>query len=213
MSNKLWIFGDSFSETFKQGKAAHNWKKNYKDFKGYEPKTFGDIVGEKLNLECINTNLNGDASDNSTILSRIIENLDNINDDDVISVGWTTVTRFRLVNFEHNHWNVINPGGPVLNFPNISSNTIEEIGVNKTHPLYFNELCNWVKLVDRLFRKNKVIQWTWSIPSLMRFHSIKDETNGLLDDHHWSEKGHQEFAEWFINCHDNNKCIDFFKKK
>ena len=213
MSNKLWVFGDSFSETFKQSDAPHSWKKNYTNFKGYEPKVFGDIVAEKLNLELVNTNLKGEASDNSIILSRIIENIDNINDSDVISIGWSTVTRFRIVNFEHNYWNVINPISPVLDFPNVSPRTFEEIGVNRTHSLYFNELCEWVKLVDRLFKKNNVIQWTWAIPNMMKFHSIKDETNGLLDDNHWSEQGHQEFAEWFVNCHNNNNCIDFFKKK
>jgi hypothetical protein len=213
MSNKLWIFGDSFSETFDQGNAAHNWKTNYINFKGYKPKVFSEIVAEKLNLECINTNLNGDASDNPTILSRIIENIDNVNDGDVISVGWTTETRFRIVNFEHNDWNIINPISPVLDFPNISPRTFEEIGVNRTHSLYFNELCDWAKLVNRLFIKNKVIQWTWAIPRVMKFHSISDDTNGLLKDNHWSERGHQEFAEWFINCHNNNNCIDFFKKK
>lgn len=213
MSNKLWVFGDSFSDTFNQGNAAHNWKKNYVNFKGYVPKVFGDIVAEKLNLECVNTNLNGGATDNSMILSRIIENIHNINDDDVISVGWSTVTRFRIVNFSSNTWDIINPGHPIVNFPNISSKTIEEIGVNRTHQLYFEELCGWVKLVDRLFKKNKLIQWTWTQQKLMKFHSIREETNGLLEDDHWSERGHQEFAEWFINCYNNDTCIDFFKKK
>ena len=74
-------------------------------------------------------------------------------------------------------------------------------------------MCDWVKLVDRLFKKNKVIQWTWTQYSLMNFQSIREETNGLFIDDHWSEKGHEEFAEWFIDCHNNNNCIDFFKKK
>lgn len=213
MSNKLWIFGDSFSETFEQGNASHEWKKNYIKFKGYVPKVFGHIVAEKLNLELINTNLNGDASDNSTILHRIIENIDKINDGDVISVGWSAVTRFRVVDFDKDSWNIINPSHPIVDFPNISPQTIEEIGVNRTHNLYFNELCDWVTLVDRLFKKNKVIQWTWTNRRLLKFDRIIDETNESLFDHHWSEKGHQEFAEWFINCHNNNNCVDFFKKK
>ncbi len=213
--SKLWVFGDSFSETFKKenGGIYLEWKKKYVDFKGYEPKVFGDIVAEKLNLELVNTNLKGLASDNATILSRIVEHCDEIQDGDVISVGWSTLTRFRLVKFKKNVWDIINPSHPIAIDGNISEKTIEEIGINRTHYLYHNELCDWVKLVDRLFKNNKVIQWTWTEHRLLKCHSIKDDTNGLLSDNHWSERGHQEFAEWFIDCHNNNNCIDFFKKK
>ncbi len=213
--SKLWVFGDSFSETFKKenGGIYLEWKKKYVEFKGYEPKVFGDIVAERFNLELMNTNLKGLASDNSTILGRIIEHCDEINDGDVISVGWSTVTRFRMANFKTNIWDIINPTHPIADGSFLSTKTVEEIGVNRTHNFYHNELCDWVKLVDRLFKNNKVIQWTWTEPKLMKFHSIKDDTNGLLSDNHWSERGHQEFAEWFIDCHNNNNCIDFFKKK
>lgn len=213
--SKLWIFGDSFSETFKRedGGVYLDWKKRYVEFKGYEPKVFGDIVAEKLNLELVNTNLKGFASDNATILSRIIEHCDEVNDGDVISVGWTETVRTRIVDFRGNHWAVIAPSHPIIDYPDMSERTLQEIGVNRTHPQYHNELCDWVKLVNRLFKNNKVIQWTWTQPRIMRFNSITEDTNGLLNDNHWSEKGHQQFAEWFIDCHNNNNCIDFFKKK
>lgn len=215
MSNKLWIFGDSFSEPLRYIPGANylDWKKNYVNFKGYEPKVFSEIVAEKLNLELINTNLKGEASDNSTILSRIIENIDKIEDDDVISIGWSTVTRFRLVNFKYNVWDIINPGHDIAEGSLISQKTIEEIGVNRTHDFYFNELCDWVKLLNKLFKNNKVIQWTWTQRNILKFDRIVDETNGLLNDNHWSERGHQEFAEWFINCYNNNNTVDFFIKK
>jgi hypothetical protein len=215
MSNKLWIFGDSFSETFKRenGGIYLDWKTNYVEFKGYTPKVFGDIVAEKLNLELVNTNLKGLSSDNSTILSRIINNIDNIKDGDVISVGWTAHTRFRVANFRHHRWNITDSGRGIIDFPNISQQTFEEIGVNRTHVLYFNELCEWVEMVKKIFKNNRVIQWTWNQQSVMKFNSITDDTNGLLRDDHWSEKGHQDFAEWFIDCYNNNNCIDFFKKK
>ena len=52
MSNKLWIFGDSFSETFTQVSGGFHlgWKKNYIKFLGHIPKVFGDIVAEELNV-------------------------------------------------------------------------------------------------------------------------------------------------------------------
>jgi hypothetical protein len=201
MSNKLWIFGDSYSETFTQvsGGIHLGWKKNYIKFLGHIPKVFGDIIAEELNLELVNTNLKGEPSDNATILSRIINNIDNIKDGDVISVGWTTPTRCRVANFVHRGWDVINTGHPVVDHPNMSQRTFEEIGVNRTHKLYFNELCEWTEMVEKLFKNNRVIQWTWEIQYLMAQQTIFEDTNGLLHDHHWSEKGHQDFA----------KCYDF----
>ena len=215
MSNKLWIFGDSFSETFTQvsGGVHLGWKKNYIKFLGHIPKVFGDIIAEELNLELVNTNLKGEPSDNATILSRIINNIDNIKDGDVISVGWTTPTRCRVANFVHRGWDVINPAHPIVDHPNMSQRTFEEIGVNRTHKLYFNELCEWTEMVEKTFKNNRVIQWTWEIQHLMKQQTILEDTNGLLHDHHWSEKGHQDFAKWFLNCYNNNVCVDFFKKR
>ena len=118
-----------------------------------------------------------------------------------------------MVNFKYNKWDIINPGHDVAEGSLISQRTIEEIGINKSHDLYFNELCEWTQMVEKLFKNNRVIQWTWTQPSVLKCERIIDETDGLLHDHHWSEKGHQQFAEWFINCHNNNNCVDFFKKK
>jgi predicted transport protein len=215
MSNKLWVFGDSYSETFRriQGGIYLNWKKNYVDFKGYEPKVFSDIVAEELNLELVNTNLKGESSDNATIFSRIINNIDNIKKGDVISVGWTTVTRYRVVNFNSKSWDIINPGHPIIDYPNLSEQTFQEIGINRTHKLYFNELCEWVEVVNKLFKENKIIQWTWTMQHSMKHHTIIEETDGLLEDYHWSEKGHQDFAKWFLDCYNNNVCFDFFNKR
>jgi hypothetical protein len=68
-------------------------------------------------------------------------------------------------------------------------------------------------MVEKTFKNNRVIQWTWEIQHLMRQQTILEDTNGLLHDHHWSEKGHQDFAKWFLNCYNNNVCVDFFKKR
>lgn len=213
--SKLWIFGDSYSEPFTQvlGGIHLGWKKNYIKFLGHIPKVFGDIVAEELNLELVNTNLKGEPSDNTIILSRIINNIDNIKDGDVISVGWTTISRFRVANSKSRRWDVINPGHPVDNHPDMSQRTFEEIGVNRTNELYFNELCEWTEMVEKTFKNNHVIQWTWVMHNLMKQQTIFEDTNGLLQDYHWSEKGHQDFAKWFLNCYNNNACLDFFNKR
>ena len=211
MRNKLWIFGDSFSETFNTEEIL-KWKKNYINFKGYAPKVFGDIVAEKLDLELENTNLKGNPSDNTTILSRIITNIDNIKDGDVISIGWTSFERFRIANTKTNKWVITNPNqiGPLYD---ISEQTINEISVNRSDVLFYYELCEWTDMINKLFKNNRVIQWTWTQHSVMKCQTITQETNGLLQDSHWSERGHEEFAQFFLDCYNNINCINFFKKK
>ena len=44
MSQKLYIFGDSFSAGFS---FESNWTNNYVNWKGYTPDTFGDIISNK----------------------------------------------------------------------------------------------------------------------------------------------------------------------
>ena len=41
--NKLWVFGDSFSEPFSKVKQVP-WKIEYIQWKGYMPKCYGEII-------------------------------------------------------------------------------------------------------------------------------------------------------------------------
>lgn len=46
MLNKtLWIFGDSFSTPYDSTKLMGKWRFDYCNWKGYIPKTFGEIHG------------------------------------------------------------------------------------------------------------------------------------------------------------------------
>ena len=84
--NKLWVFGDSFSEPFSKimDTTGFGYRSKYNKWKGYISKSYGDIISEKLNL--LHFNKAGGGNDNYTIFDSIIHSLEKINKDDVIII-------------------------------------------------------------------------------------------------------------------------------
>lgn len=225
MSQKLYIFGDSFSAGFS---FESNWTNNYVNWKGYTPQGFGEIVSEKLNLELIN--LAENASDNYSILQKFCDNVDNIKKNDLVIIGWSSPLRFRLVsnnlkNYDcaqitglpnHTDWITILPNYDEFSTKKfdrtkISESTLIEILLNRDDIRYCNEVNSWIKLLNNV-NKN-IIHWTpfdqrLNCIFLNKFETIFHETNGELNDWHFSEKGHQQSADLFINkFKDKNKIL------
>ena len=194
--SKLWVFGDSFSTPF-------SYNKQYCDFKGYTPKTYYEIIGEDQNMEIRNYGYGG--ADNHTILDKIIDFLYEINDNDLIIIGWTDWFRTRVVN-DNGLWECLNPGHvnqPTVDISKYSVNSIKDIILNRDNPLYINEMNNIIKLVKFTFKNNKVIDWCWideynqlncEIKHIGRQKTIKEETKNLVWDYHWNEEGHKNLA-------------------
>ena len=78
MKNKIWIFGDSFSTPFETHDLGP-FATKYIKWKGYTPKTFGDILGEKLGLEVLHFAKGG--ADNDTIFESVYKNAPQIQKD------------------------------------------------------------------------------------------------------------------------------------
>lgn len=92
--NKLWVFGDSYSEPFSRI-GTMQWKIDYINWKGYTPKCYGEILSDKLKLKHINLAIGG--ADNYTILDSIVSVLNTIDSTDIIIIGWSHTARFRVV--------------------------------------------------------------------------------------------------------------------
>lgn len=195
--DNLWVFGDSFSTPF-------SYFQQYCDFKGYTPKTYYEIIGEKLNM-VIKPHGTGGA-DNHTILDKIIENIHHIKDGDIILIGWTDWFRTRVIN-ENGEWECLNPGHvnqPTVGISNYSITSIKDIILNRDHPKYITEMNNIIKLIKFSLRNNKVIDWCWideynvlncELKHIGRQMTIKEETKNLVWDYHWGEKGHKILAD------------------
>ena len=65
------------------------------------------------------------------------------------------------------------------------------------------EILNWIELLKHTFKSNTFINWTWSKTewklSRWGYETIKMETDGLIDDAHWSEAGQFQFSQWAIS--------------
>jgi hypothetical protein len=198
--NNLWVFGDSFSTPF-----SHY--QQYCDFKGYTPKTYYEIIADNLNLNVKPFGHGG--ADNHTILDKIIDHIYDIQEGDMVIIGWTDWFRTRVIN-NSGEWECLNPGHvnqPTVDISNYSINSIKDIILNRDHPKYIIEINNIIKLVKFSLRNNKVIDWCWIdennvlncvVKHIGRQKTIKEETKNLIWDFHWGEKGHEVLAEQIL---------------
>ena len=202
--SKLWTFGDSLTAGFKSN---DNWSVNYCEWKGYTPKTFNEIISEKLGYELINLGKGG--SDNYTIFHTFISSLSQIQKDDIVIIGWTDISRFRLVD-DNGGWRTF-----IANFQNdkskfrfITDQTIKEILVNRKAIQYYDEINNYIDLINHFNKDWKFLSWSTYNNGMIKGLYINDsemilqETKGQINDAHFSEFGHINLA---------NKIMDYLQ--
>ena len=202
----IWIFGDSFSAPFDNFEIGI-WGKEYIKWKGYVPKTFGDNLADELNTEVRNLALGG--SDNDTIFELIIKNAPQFKKDDIVIVGWSSVVRFRLVNDIDRFVFILPNVNNSKLIRDVSEMTMNEIMVNRSNSLYFEEFKIRFDFLNWLLKDITFIQWTpWGANFPNRKYDIKFakenkpnvklETNGVINDTHYSELGHIELSDEFM---------------
>jgi len=192
------------------------------------PKHFEDVLGEHFGLEVGRKyNYAVGGFDNYSILETIGKNIHKIKEDDYVVIGWTSLLRFRLLN-DAGNWSIVHPAGIDLiggfdDKPQSFLNTMTRImslryknkdgyeqgPKSKLH----KEIKSFANIVNKGLPKN-TIHWTpfgdgldtkenlfW-IPQ-MQINQIRNETNGEIDDGHYSETGHiqigKKMIEWFKN--------------
>ena len=214
--NNLWTFGDSFSTSFKDNPFFLIGK--YIEYKGYIPKIYSEIIAEKLKMDLKIYSEPG--RDNYTIFESICSVSNEISDNDIIIIQWSSFNRFRFVN-EQNEWISIfpnlYPNHPPFNnpgkFPPSERHTFDKIGLNRIdhEKKYSDEVNNWMLLINKSFINNKIIYWTPFESSLINALYFKDidtvskETNGKISDKHYSEDGHKKLANIFLDIMNREK--------
>jgi hypothetical protein len=219
----LWTFGDSFTQPFDE--TPFGWMIDYVKWKGYVPKVYGQIISDELGL-CYENKARAGIS-NYDIFESICKSVNLIKDDDVIIIGWSNLLRFRLVNHPSSHlWEAFQPNYMGLKLPEgISIDTINEIIINRSNTeLYKEEVNNWIKLLKHTFKNNTILFWSWSdrdwgMPTSQyesmlpnsKYENIRDETNGEVNDNHWSETGHIQFANYILPKLKTEKCTNLLE--
>ena len=191
---KLWVFGDSFTDQYI---ISNNTR--YCNWKGYVPKTFSQVISEKLNLDVVNFSKSY-GMDNYTIFQQICSNSNLINNS-IIIINWSEPIRFRMVDTSLEKWRTIipsnsraNKGLPYVN--GVDNHVVDGMFLNRSHSLYLDEVTNWITLINKALSNNIIIHWSWY--NNTAYQTITNETNGDVIDFHYSELGHLDLANWIL---------------
>lgn len=175
----IYVFGDSFSQPF-----SKNSDDPYLIHKGYPPKQYYDYFAREMNMRCINISERGCSND--FIFNLFINEYKEIMDGDMIIFGWTEITRFDYVDPKTGRWR----SNQWKEQDVLSNNTIDEILINRTHPLYTRQFCDRITFINHILKGKKIIHWSWV--NGKHEYSIETETNGSIIDYHYGEYGHRE---------------------
>lgn len=193
---KLWTFGDSFTEGFN---CKQEWCKDYVDWKGYIPKGYPEIISEKLQMKLMN--FGRCAWDNYSIFESFCRVVDEIEKDDLVIFGWSDPVRFRLTDGKGN-WNYFTPNHNKKSIPAeyMDIDSIDKLLANRANPRYSEEVNIWLNLINYALKGKSVIHWTPFVSNIQAhylsgFEIIRDETNGVVNDRHFSETGQEELSK------------------
>lgn len=164
---KLWVFGDSFTQTFKSHFETNNdWSTKYREYKrnknilgGNIPRNYSEIIADSLNIELENYGVGGCS--NQTIFDNFLQCVPQIKSNDYVIFQWTEPGRFRIAT-EANFFRDIT--GVLIHPPqndDVSSQTTSEIAINRsTYTVFWTEIENYIKII-KMILKNNVYHWTW----------------------------------------------------
>lgn len=216
----LWTFGDSM--TFGHGcnsNCVSDTKIEYSKFKKDGDDIWVNHLSRLLNCEIRNLGKNGVSND--YIFDTILDNFDNIKQDDIVIINTTLYGRIE-VPIGDSLCNVLSSYEGAKNIINNSEdkNELEKIEsvINfqyhfSNHQFYKERHKNRFQFLKNRFVNDKKIRFffMWSLEDddgLYRsFQTIKDHTNGNVDDTHFSFKGHLDFAHYIFSTMDNKKLI------
>jgi hypothetical protein len=214
---KIWVFGDNTSCVFSKTKERRF--QYYKRFRNEEfPPSWSELLSNKLSCKLNNYAVAGQT--NYDIFEWFCKMSTNFNEKDIVLIGWSDTVRFRLYDEHTKDYITIRPSA-IIHYPkifkNISLSTFEEIIQNRTDKKWEEEIGNWEILIKNYceLKKCKVYFWTFSKKLNKPYYiggehgdfrehlisigaeDITTETNGLLNDEHFGQKGHFIQSEYF----------------
>jgi hypothetical protein len=214
--NKIWGFGDSY--TFGHGcrpdgpnpEYYHNYKKN-------QDKIWLDWLGSYMKMRPVNFGECGCSND--SIFDRIIENWHNIKKDDIVIIGITFHSRFDVpmqdqlspFNWAHKYWL---EHSKLPDHYKITQKEVETVIDFKyyfaNHKLYKERQLKRFHFLEQLLKEKNIKYLIWDVNEYVEFdsiHTIKEDTDGLINDLHFSFKGHLNFADIIHKKITNNMSI------
>lgn len=192
---KLWIFGDSFSDSCglePNGPYVH-YLQNELNVDDVSNLSWQKLLASELNLELVECAISGCS--NTEIITSILLNINKFKKDDYIIVGWTLPSRISLP--------FINPKKPLVSIPNdvIAMEIDSETQSTNYHDFYLKTVLPaldihsefWTivgdNLVKYLSNTYNIKSWFWGNIKT-KIHTITHHTNDKIQDDHPSIYGH-----------------------
>jgi hypothetical protein len=186
----IYVFGDSFSEDTKK-ETKSSYIDRYFKYKGREIKFYTELLSEKLNHPIKNFSRGGMCND--YMFLKFMKNYKDIKSNDIVIFGWANVQRFLMPNngmwFSNLH-----------GFKTLSQNTQDEIRIMRSDPLFVQRQLEIIDFINNCLSSDiTTIHWTWSTIHHKNSLSISTETNGEIDDSHYSEEGHLDLYQKILS--------------
>lgn len=219
--NRLWVFGDNSSCIFdKTSERRFEYYKRYRN--GIFPPSWSQLLSNKLNLKLNNFAVSGQS--NYDIFEWFSKCSPLIKENDLVLIGWGNLQTYRLFDEYTNDFISIRPNTittsnrkEILN--GINLDTINEITNNRVYDRWVGEINAWEILITEYckLKKCKLLYWTFDKNLNKSYYlggehsdfynhlkslgaeNITTETNGILIDNHFGEKGQTTQAEYFFN--------------
>lgn len=209
MMNKLIVFGDSFSAPYDITSEHYKKYHDYLDGQPF-PKIWPELLAEELNLELACLAIGGGC--NYTIFESFCKNVNIINENDIVIIGWSFIERFRIYDEKSQHFRTLVPQFPHDELlKNLSKDAINEFFYNRSFEYWGNEIKNWEILILRLQKLINFKLMIWSFDDrlsksninlhyklgILGAETIIQETNNAVDDRHYGKMGHIVQSKYF----------------
>ena len=161
---KIHVFGDSFSVTFKQHKESNSsWFLDYYKVINEIPESYCELIANHYDYQLCNYSMGGCS--NYTIFDTFLENYENISKNDLVIFGWTSINRFRIASQNNTFVDIL----PFTSVPkqndDVNLQSTHEIAVNRdSYNIWWKEISNNIKVINKLLNGINTYHWTWSEP-------------------------------------------------
>lgn len=203
--NKIILYGCSF--TAGNG-CLFGDKYNQKYRRSNDDLPWGTIISNILKLPVYNYGMGGYSNDK--ILDTILMTYDKINEGDIVIIESSFSHRFDIPNRGNNNFLTMAPNPSNLLIGEYHKKEIENISYIAT--LMCSDLFKKRQLLRFEFIKHLILDHKhadkciiWDIEeNIHKYEKIFEATNNEINDHHWSFKGHKDFANNMIKLIENN---------
>jgi hypothetical protein len=153
----LYTFGCSYTADYELDGGKYDELYNIRG--GNFPDVWSKVLAKKLNFELNNFGKGGVGND--FIFNQICKNFKQFKKNDIVIVGWSYINRYKWVDFNSNLWAMANCSMCAVSKEN---NQIihDEMSFNRTHPLYVEEVYDYMKLIDYLSEQIGFDLYYWS---------------------------------------------------